>query len=79
MVGMPLVDALKLPGMRELIIEIGEEACASASISAIRSSRSSASPKASSPAPTGPTRNLFDTLAAHSGRAVAATPCCRIC
>lgn len=67
MVGMPLIDALKVPGMRELIIEIGEEA--------IRVGLDLGHPvepifgltAAELAGSNRPAEKLFDTLAAHVG------------
>jgi 2-dehydropantoate 2-reductase len=67
MVGLPLIDALKVPGMRELIIEIGEEA--------MRVGRDLGHPvepifgltQADLAGSNRPAEKLFDTLAAHVG------------
>ncbi len=67
MVGLPLIDALKVPGMRELIIEIGEEA--------IRVGHDLGHPvepifgltAAELAGSNRPAEKLFDTLAAHVG------------
>jgi len=67
MVGLPLIDAVKVPGMRELIIEIGEEA--------MRVGRDLGHPvepifgltQADLAGSNRPAEKLFDTLAAHVG------------
>jgi 2-dehydropantoate 2-reductase len=67
MVGMPLIDALKVPGMRDLIIEVGEEA--------MRVGHDLGHPvepifgltKAELAGANRPAEKLFDTLAAHVG------------
>jgi len=67
MVGMPLIDALKVDGMRELIIEIGEEA--------MRVGQDLGHPvepifgltQADLAGSNRPAEKLFDTLAAHVG------------
>jgi 2-dehydropantoate 2-reductase len=67
MVGMPLIDALKVPGMRDLIIEIGEEA--------MRVGHDLGHPvepifgltEAELAGANRPAEKLFDTLAAHVG------------
>ncbi len=78
MVGLTLYDALKLPGMRELIIEIGEEAMRVGHdlghpvepIFGLTSADLAGSKR--------PAEKLFDTLASHVGPGrAAATPCCR--
>jgi 2-dehydropantoate 2-reductase len=67
MVGMPLIDALKVPGMRDLIIEVGEEA--------MRVGHDLGHPvepifgltEAELAGSNRPGEKLFDTLAAHVG------------
>jgi 2-dehydropantoate 2-reductase len=67
MVGLPLIDALKVPGMRELIIDIGEEA--------MRVGHDLGHPvepifgltEAELAGANRPAEKLFDTLAAHVG------------
>ena len=67
MVGMPLIDALKVPGMRDLIIEVGEEA--------MRVGHDLGHPvepifgltEAELAGSNRPAEKLFDTLAAHVG------------
>ena len=67
MVGLPLIDALKVPGMRDLIIEIGEEA--------MRVGHDLGHPvepifgltEAELAGSNRPAEKLFDTLAAHVG------------
>lgn len=67
MVGLPLIDALKVPGMRELIIDIGEEA--------MRLGHDLGHPvepifgltEAELAGSNRPAEKLFDTLAAHVG------------
>ena len=67
MVGLPLIDALKVPGMRELIVEIGEEA--------MRVGQDLGHPvepifgltQAELAGSNRPAEKLFDTLAAHVG------------
>jgi 2-dehydropantoate 2-reductase len=67
MVGLPLIDALKVPGMRELIIDIGEEA--------MRVGHDLGHPvepifgltEAELAGSNRPAEKLFDTLAAHVG------------
>jgi 2-dehydropantoate 2-reductase len=67
MVGLPLIDALKVPGMRELIVEIGEEA--------MRVGHDLGHPvepifgltQAELVGSNRPAEKLFDTLAAHVG------------
>jgi 2-dehydropantoate 2-reductase len=67
MVGLPLIDALKVPGMRDLIIEIGEEAMrvghdlghAVEPIFGLTEAELAGSNR--------PAEKLFDTLAAHVG------------
>jgi 2-dehydropantoate 2-reductase len=67
MVGMPLIDALKVPGMRDLIIEVGEEAMRVGHdlghpVEPIFGLTESELAGANRPA-----EKLFDTLAAHVG------------
>ena len=67
MVGMPLIDALKVPGMRDLIIEIGEEAMRVGHdlghpVEPIFGLTEQELAGANRPA-----EKLFDTLAAHVG------------
>jgi 2-dehydropantoate 2-reductase len=67
MVGMPLIDALKVPGMRDLIIEVGEEA--------MRVGHDLGHPvepifgltEGELAGANRPAEKLFDTLAAHVG------------
>jgi 2-dehydropantoate 2-reductase len=67
MVGLPLIDALKVPGMRELIIDVGEEA--------MRVGHDLGHPvepifgltEAELAGSNRPAEKLFDTLAAHVG------------
>ena len=67
MVGLPLIDAVKVPGMRELIIEIGQEAMrlghdlghAVEPIFGLTEAELAGSNR--------PAEKLFDTLAAHVG------------
>ena len=77
MVGLTLADAVRLPGMRELIVEIGEEAMRAGQdlgypVEPILGLR-----KLTSRAPIGQLRSCSTSSQAISGQGAVATRCCR--
>jgi 2-dehydropantoate 2-reductase len=67
MVGLPLIDALKVPGMRELIIDNGEEAMRVGHDLGHRLEPIFGLTEAELAGSNRPAEKLFDTLAAHVG------------
>ena len=79
MVGLTLYDALKLPGMRELIIEIGEEATRAGNDLGYPLEPILGLTQADLAATNRPIESCSTRSPATSAPAAAATPCCRTC